>query len=318
MNETAAVHNEYRFAIIKEVTDPPVTSTPTPSIPNPIASLGYTCTAFPGGVIDDFNSRAHFYDLSCTHVLAADLMPGGSFLSPWFIYGTFDNHDGNTALMSMTFYLGRDIFEVQRGWLVHTGNSKLPLEEGVPQAMGDSGCNLTFEEFHVGVNCEHFDAYYDGLMSGHIKLKGVTLNSLLEKGRGNIGLCFDNNSGWRPNWQVGSMRGKCRINTKKAPCFDELPDSCQMSQPPILDLEFTACGMGAEGACNELHCDGATPTPAQKCALEQAHKANCNLKRAAPVSGDDITCLKDRCEWMTDVVSRGCPQEHLPFVCPDP
>ena len=72
MDQTAAVHNEYRFAIISE-TDPPVTSTPTPTMdPGKLISPGYTCSAFPGGVIDDFNSRAHFYDLSCPHVLAAD------------------------------------------------------------------------------------------------------------------------------------------------------------------------------------------------------------------------------------------------------
>ena len=320
MNQTSAVHNEYRFTILT-VTDPPVitsTPTPTPEDPGPLTAIGYTCSAFPGGVIDDFNSRAHFYDLSCTHVLAADIMPGGSFLNPWFIYGTFDNHDGSTALMSMTFYLGRDIFEVQRGWLVHTGDEKLALVEGVPRVMGESGCDLTFKEFHIWVICEHFEAYYDGLMSGHIKLKTDPGNvqSLLQKSGGNIGLCFDNNSGWRPNWQVGNMRGNCEIDQRAPPCFTALPDSCQLSQPHILDLEFTACGVGAEAACNELHCNGATPTPAQKCALEQANKANCDLKRAVPVSGDDITCLKDPCEWMTDVVSRGCPQENLPFVCP--
>ena len=314
MNQSEAFHNEYRLGIFQPPSTPP-TSTPT-APPDDIKVRGHTCSAFPGGVIEDFNSRPHFYDLSCTHVLAADFMPGGNYVSPWFIYGTFDNHDGKTALMSMTFYLGREIFEVQRGWLVHAGNGKFAFKEGVSQEVGETGCSLTFQHGHMNVDCPHFQAHYDGVMSGHIKLKGVAGDGNLQKGRGNVGLCFDSRSGWRPNWQVGNMKGDCLVDKTEPACETEAPDNCMLSQPPAIDdSEWTACGMGAESACSELHCDGSTPTPAQKCALERANRVNCSLKMGASVAGVDVACPEEPCDWYKDVASRGCPQENLPFVC---
>ena len=317
MDKENAIRNEYRVALVSEPTTPAVTAAPTPEVDTLTTTTAYTCTAYPGGVIDDFNARGHFYDLSCTHILAADLMPGGSFYNPWFIYGTFDNHDGKTALMSMTFYLGRDIFEVQRGWVILTDRgSKLSLEEGVAQAVGTSGCSVKFADLHIKVDCLHFDAYYDGIMSGHIKLKIVAEESLLQKGTGNIGLCFDNQFGSRPNWQVGRSRGRCQVDTEEPPCQTETPPDCFLSQPPVGGKEHTTCGVGAEGACSELHCNGNTPTSVLRCALAQANRVNCSLKLGLSISGGDEDCEDEPCVWKKEIVSRGCPQENLPFVCP--
>ena len=320
MEEDSAVENEYRLTFPATTTPTPASSTSTPALePNNLVAPRHVCSVFPGGVLDDFNSIAHYYDLSCTHILAADLMPSDGFHNPWFIYGTFDEIDGKTALMSMTFYLGREIFEFQRGWIVVTvqggASTKLPMNEGVPQEIGETGCSVVFADLHLQATCPHFVAFYDGLMSGHIKLLREAGSENLEKGRGNIGLCFDDISGRRPNWQVGKMTGKCLVDTGEKAC--EPSDDCVLAQPAtVFDKPWTACGVGAEGACNELNCDGVTPTLDQQCALEQANRINCNLKLDMPVQGTDGSCPADPCEWMKNVVEQGCPQDHLPFVCP--
>lgn len=322
MNTEAAVRNEYRFGIKRVTTSPPVeTTSPTPGYDLGELKLGgppgYTCSAFPGGVLEDFNSRAHFYDLSCTHILAADMMPGGYYVNPWFIYGTFDTLDGNTALMHMTFYLGRNIFEVQRGWIVHTGSgNKLELDEGLEQPVPNTECTVKYSDLHIRVNCPLFEAYYDGLMSGHIKLKGDAGTENLRKGRGNIGLCFDSNSGWRPNWQVGRMRGQCKIDVEEPSCESEGSDTCQLSRAAQPEgSEWSSCGVGAEGACKELNCGGATPTPQQKCALQKANRINCSLKLGRGLFAFDAECPEEECDWKQSVYSQGCPQEYLPFDC---
>ena len=321
MDEANAVENVYRFGIKEVTTTVPViettTPTPTPQI-GELTTPGYTCSAFPGGIIEDFNSVPHFYDLSCTHILAADLMPEGSFLNPWFVYGTFDEHDSKTALMTMTFYLGQNQFEVQRGWIVHIGDGeKLALEEGVVQVVEGTDCSVKFADMLIEVQCLHFEAYYDGLMAGHIRLKTFAGSESLAKGRGNLGICYDNNSGWRPNWQIGKMRGKCRIDREEPACKTELPEMCQLSQPPqIFGRDWTSCGMGAESSCKELNCDGTAPTQAQQCVLEKANRVNCNLKLGGSVAGEDSACPTERCKWMKGVVSKGCPQDNLPFDCP--
>ncbi|XP_063694835.1 uncharacterized protein LOC134826408 [Bolinopsis microptera] len=319
MNEEEAVVNEYRVRCpVKPTTQPYVTSTAGADNLE-IMEPRHVCSLLPGGVLEDFNSRAHFYDLSCTHVLAADFMPGGDYYNPWFIYGTFDEIDGKTALMSVTFYLGRYIFEIQRGWIVVTQdpyNTKVAMEEGVAQELGESGCSVVFAEFHLQVTCPYFVAFYDGLMSGHIKLLSDASTGDFQKGRANMGLCFDSNSGRRKNWQVGKTKGKCVVETEAPAC--EPSGSCTQSRPPaVFDQAWTACGIGAEGACSELNCDGATPTPQQKCALEQADRINCALKLGMSTDGQgaDTSCPDDACEWMQNVADQGCPQDNLPFDC---
>ena len=327
MNEEEAVVNEYRVkcpvkptTVPAPTTTPLVTSTVEPDTDNlEIMEPRHVCSLLPGGVLEDFNSEAHFYDLSCTHVLAADFMPGGDYSNPWFIYGTFDEIDGKTALMSVTFYLGRYIFEIQRGWIVVTQdpyNTKLVMEEGVAQDLGESGCSVVFVEFHLQVTCPYFVAFYDGLMSGHIKLLSDASTGDFQKGRANMGLCFDSNSGRRKNWQVGRTKGKCLVETEVPAC--EASGSCTQSRPPaVFHQAWTACGIGAEGSCSELNCDGATPTPQQKCALEQADRINCALKLGMSTDGQgaDTSCPDDACEWMQNVADQGCPQDNLPFDC---
>lgn len=319
MDAEHAVRNEYRLALLIEPTTPPPTTSPPPTTVDPGESNfpSHVCTAFPGGVIEDFNSHPNYYDLSCTHILAADLMPAGSFYNPWFIYGTFDQLDGATSLMSMTFYHGSNIFEVQRGWLVITPDgSKAELEEGVPLQLGATGCSVTFKEWHVHVFCAEFSAYYDGLMTGHVQLRGEAGPWELEKGPTNIGLCFDDQSGWRPNWQVGNQRDQCEVDVDKEPCGDHSGDcGAYITSEQIPDHSWTRCGYGTDAACAELNCGDTVASQTQQCVLKQANSANCELKQGGDVVGSGDHCPEDECEWFALVVSRGCPQDHLPFDC---
>ena len=292
------------------------------SFSNPI--LHHTCTMYPGGAIDSFDGKASYYDMACTHVLAADFSPSGDIANPWFVYGTFDQLDGKTALYQMTFYLGRDMFVVERGWIVHQGGIKMALEEGVAQQIGGSDCTANFAEFHLTVDCPPFIASYDGVMSGHIVLKpGVEHPySPIQKKYSNVGLCFDGNFGFRPNWQIGQTEGSCKVDVQEAPCA-ESKDECQLGEAAlsisgVSDLEWTACGGGASVGCGELRCDGNIPTAMQVCAFEQANRINCAWKSGdvLGLSGSDVSCPTDPCTWMEEVASRGCPQEHLPFNCP--
>ena len=286
--------------------------------------LRHICTVYPGGAIDGFDGQATYYDMACTHVLAADFSPSGDSAKRWFIYGTFDELDGKTALAKLSFYLGRVMFQVERGWIVHQGGIKIKLDEEVAQQIGDSDCTATFAEFHLFVDCPVFMASYDGVMSGHVILKPSVEHpySPVQKTWNNVGLCFDGNSGSRPNWQVGNTAGRCKVDVEEAPCA-ESGDECQLSEPPLVipgvsNLEWSACGNGASVGCGELRCDGNIPTAMQACALEQAQRISCGVKTgdAVRLSGSDVSCPSDPCTWKKEVVSRGCPQEHLPFNCP--
>ena len=235
--------------------------------PDAVSMSHYTCSVFPGGVVDDFYGSSTFYDLACTHVLAADFAPGGDITEPWFIYGSFDKHEGNTALISMTFYLGRHIFEVQRGWVLAIGEEKMVFEEGVEQVVGETECTAMFTFRHIHVKCPQFEAYYDGIMSGHVALlPGVqSPYSHLIKKATNVGLCYDSSSGFRPNWQIGRDGGKCVVDTDAPECPDEAIEQCDLTTPAIeimdVVVEWTTCGAGASMGCAELHCGGDTPTP---------------------------------------------------------
>lgn len=317
MDSNTAVRNEYRINYPPHpTTAAPIESSTSSSVDNSVdnlVTLSHVCSVLPGGVIEDLNSHAHFYDLKCTHVLAADMMPGGDYLASWFVYGTFDEHDGAPALSAMTFYFGSTIFEFQRGWIVHTGHGeKLALTEGQYQAVGDTGCYVAFRDAMLLATCKYFEAYFDGIMAGHIKMNGPS-SEVYQKSLGQIGLCFDNTSGHRPNWQVGRLSGVCEVDLEKRTCA---VSTCDLAQAPVDPfMAWSTCGVGSEAACNQLQCEGAEPSPAQRCALEKANRVNCGLKTGGGVQGVDVECPQEKCEWYEDVVSRGCPQEHLPFQC---
>ena len=292
-----------------------------PSLPPNVVTIYHTCSIYPGGGIDQFDGQSAFYDLACTHVLAADVAPAGNIAAPWYIYGTFDEHDGNAALSAMTFYVGRNIFEVQRGWIVNINGEKMKLNEGeVQEVPGGSGCTVVFKNRHLVVECDAFFAYYDGVMSGHLALKpgvsGPPYPEYVKKGW-NFGLCNDGNSGFRPNWQVGNTAGDCKVDTEKPGCEDEAEEGCDLTSPAVNNVEWTTCGGGATLGCGEIHCGGGTPTAAQTCALEQAKRMGCalkqNQKEILESDGQDEACPKDVCLWKEDVISRGCFQENPPF-----
>ena len=288
-----------------------------------LSQLKYTCSVYPGGAIETFHSTASYYDLACTHALAADFSPEGGHPS-WFIYGIFDLQDGDTALQGLTFYLGRDIFELQRGWIIHLNGVKMELEEGVRQDIPNTECSVVFANFHISVECPLFSAHYDGVMSGHITLNpGVTQPySPPSKKRTNIGLCWDGRSGFRPNWQVGRNDGDCLIDTSDPSCPDTQLAQCNLQEAPMPlpgpVTAWTSCGAGAALSCGELHCAQSTPTAVQQCALEQAKRVSCALKKGdtgALESGIDVSCPTEECEWKLELLGRGCPQDNPPFVC---
>ena len=280
----------------------------------------HVCSVFAGGVVESFDGSGTHYDLSCTHVLAADLMTDGDYTNPWFIYGTFDQHDGATALMSMTFYVGTQAFEFQRGWLINLdGSQKMPLKEGDYYMVPNTGCYVVFQDKHLQLGCPYFEAYYDGIMSGHIRLKTLRSTRPFAKRTGTIGLCWDNQSGWRTNWQVGTTTGLCQISSTDSSCKSANP-SCDQYR---LEVPRAALGLGAWArceagptrSCTEMNCGDRVASAAQECALQQAVRIMCSLKYSTPLQGSDGKCPADDCEWKKDVLARGCPQDHPPFVC---
>lgn len=199
----------------------------------------------------------------------------------------------------------------------------MQLEQGVVQNVGNTGCTVVFEHFHLTVDCPPFKVLYDGVMSGHIIMKPVVEApyAALQKKSGNVGLCYDNNSGFRPNWQVGNTAGKCEIDTTETPC-NEVLEECNLSQvaamlPGYSNLQWTECGNGASVGCGELRCEGNTPSDMQLCALEQAKRVSCSLKygQDTDLAASDVSCPEDPCEWMKLVEKTGCPQEHPPHNC---
>jgi len=278
---------------------PPTTSTP---VGNLVAEGFYpTCTIYPGGVIKSFDDASSFYDLACTHVLAADFAPEGDFLAPWFIYGTFDQHDGNYAMSHMTIFAGGVAFEFQRGWLVNVDGAKFEVEAGVPRALGD--CSISFTGHHIVATCPHFTAYYDGVMAGHIQIGSDPVITPPVKEFNDIGLCWDNVSGFRPNWQVKTDAG-CDVDPTKAPCAGGEECSGYSDQ-------------AAFDSCSQINCEELVATAVQTCSLNQADAMEGFLNGASgqPKLDSILGCPEEICDWQNDLLSRGCPQDNPPFDC---
>ena len=288
------------------------------SAPPKLPGSSAVCTVFPGGVIESFDSAATYYDLACTHMLAADILPDGDFRQAWYIYGTFDQHEGNTALFSVTIFAGTTAFEFQRGWLINNNGGKFEVEEGVPRKFGD--CEITFTGLHLVAECPHFNAYYDGVMSGHIRLRNSqTQNSIenVQKSVTDAGLCWDSHSGFRPNWQISSPTW-CFVDPKQEPC--QISEKCDnFKKKTITDLgdKEASSGQGVFTSCGQLHCEDKLLTSTQQCALNQADAANLLLRKNAELTGriEVEGCPEEECDWKLDLLSRGCPQENPPFQC---
>ena len=296
-------------------TQPPTTKPPTtePKAPTePPGSLP-VCSTFPGGAIEQFDTVSSYYDLACSHVLAADFLPGGDFTQAWYIYGTFDQHDGNTALSAITIFAGTTVFEFQRGWKVNIGKGKFEIEEDVPRTFGN--CEITFTGLHLKAECPHFAAYYDGLMSGHVILGNSQTPLSTEnpvKSGSSLGLCWDNDSGFRANWQVAHSP-QCKVDPQQDAC--EVTDECDNFKNALI-LGDQSSGMGAYDSCGQLHCEEMVPTPAQQCALNRADSVNRSLKSGGQAAEGMVEgCPEEECEWKLDLLSRGCPQKNPPFKC---
>ena len=285
------------------------------------------CSVYPGGVVEQFQGQASFYDLACSHVLAADYLADNDLNMGWYVYGTFDEHDGAKSLSAMTFYVGSTAFEFQRGWVINVDGEKFVVEEGVGRMMGDSGCLITYTGLHLRAECPHFHAYYDGVMSGHIRLGGETVlpsEDLPEKRVSQFGLCWDNDAGFRTNWRL-RFTTECAVDGTASQCPDTHAQCGKFAREAVDYGSYSAlaesgvlgCGAGSKTSCAEMSCGEVALTAAQRCSLNQAHSVNCLLKVQPGFSErvEEEECPAVECEWKLDIVSRGCPQKNPPFQC---
>jgi len=277
----------------------------------------YTCSVFPGGSVESFNGEVTVLDLTCSHVLAADLGRDSGYVDSWYIYGSFDDFQGRTSLKSMTFYVGGAMWEVQRGWLVNMNGEKWAIKEtGVEQTVPGTNCTIEFDDWHLVIDCEDFTTYYDGIMSGHISLKRDVDGATVEKRSGNdIGLCWDNMWGTRSNWQVGASTGTCELNQAFEACTSGDIGCVDYQVESDDPTYFATCGAGAVDSCTELTCDESGMTTMQQCALIQARDKSCALKGATASTLSRLGCPENECDWFLAVVAEGCPQESFPFQC---
>jgi len=264
------------------------------------------CSVYPMGVLHNFYSESAYYDVACHHVLAGDVFGVPDSPYGWFIYGEFDVYEGKRSLASMTFYPGPNTFQVQRGWMINLNGEKFLISEGEEVEMG-GGCTLLFADLHVKVDCGYFVAYYDGMAAGHIEIP--TREPV--KGQGNVGLCYDNESGRRSNWQVGPTEGICTVTHGEA----------ELCEPPPGVCEEAYCDDAARISCRQLYCadsaqtgDSATPGDAQLCAFERANEWRCAELGEAAVPG--TACPADDCLWKFKVLGAGCPQDPFFTGCP--
>lgn len=321
------ISNSYKVSITEPIYStygpgPIFTSTPEDSGPAPLTNgIFPVCSFYNDGVFEMFSGASKRLGFSCNHVMAADVYPEGNEANPWFVYGTFEVNGGNPSLRAMTFYVGRQVFEVQRGWVVNLGGEKFLLEEDVERVVGESGCSVLFSNLHLEVNCGSFSAYYDGFMNGHIRLLKRLEDPVVPTGT-QMGLCFGTPSGRRVNWQVGLRDGFCKVQ--------DLPDTCTFEEPTCSTLElpsiiqglaapFGQCGVGATASCDQLYCND-DQTADEVCAFKRANALNCALKYQTPTDATASIRYQENCDegcdWKEGIVARGCPQESPPFNCP--
>jgi len=324
------ITNSYKVSITEPVdvsTMPPVFTTTEAIIddgPDDLATgIFPVCSFFNDGVLEMFDGASKRLGFQCNHVLAAGVYPEGNEANPWFVYGTFRVNAGQPSLIAMTFYVGREVFEVQRGWVVNVGGEKFLLEEGVERVVGATGCSITFANLHLQIDCGSFSAYYDGFLNGHIRLLERLDAPLVPTGT-QMGLCFGTPSGRRVNWQVGQRDGFCKVQ--------DLPDTCTFVEPTCSTLERDAfifnlaalapygqCGVAAGGACDQLYCNN-DQSAAEVCALKRANALNCALKYSLPqdatTAARSVEMCDEGCDWKESIVARGCPQDNPPFNCP--
>ena len=171
---------------------------------------------------------------------------------------------------------------------------------------------MLFTGRHIKADCPHFSVFYDGVMSGHIQLGDSPVTEAPVKDYSDIGLCWDAQSGFRPNWQV-KKEGECTVDTSKEPC--EPGEECNSYEGDL----------AGQGSCSELNCEDDTPTPVQVCSLNQAvamdeffretTTAQRDNNGAVPETQKVDGCPEIACDWQKELVSRGCPQENPPFEC---
>jgi len=231
---------------------------------------------------------------------------------PWFIYGSFDEFDGVRSLAAMAFFLGRSTpFEIQRGWMINDDGSKMKIKEEKEVTMGETGCTILFAQNVLKITCAPFTVYYDGMMSAHIEYTSKTTQVGTAKGMFNIGLCFDNQSGRRPNWQVNTI-ATCSV-TPGAQKF------CNGASPTFCN-NLPDRGDAYRQACNQMFCDKKQSSGSndlsdkQKCALSVSAAAKRNLQGFSsgyPSSG----CPSDNCTWKHSVIESGCFQDPFFVGC---
>ena len=293
----------------------------------PPPGVYHVCSVYPGGVVEQFHGAVSNYDLACSHVLVANSLLNTDYSQGWYVYGTFDVHDGDIALMAMTFFVGTTAFEFQRGWLINIGGEKLEVDEGVGVMLGQSGCEVRFTGLHLRAACPHFYAYYDGVMSGHVRLGGGEefAEDVADKSDTEFGLCWDSDAGFRTNWRL-MFTEECAVEGSVSQCsdahsycdkFTREPGSGYGKAAQLAESGALSCGAGSRVSCAELKCEEQEITAVQRCALNQADSVNCYLKQESElrerVGGEE--CPEEECGWELEIVTRGCPQDNPPFQC---
>jgi len=262
--------------------------------PDTLLPLGEnSCGVYNDGVMEMFGGAVVQRALNCHHVLAAE--PENA----WFIYGKFG---ADSSLLSMSFYVGQTVFEIQRGWVVNNQGTKLILSEGEASTVGD--CSVTFADLYLTVKCPSFNVIYDGLKMGYINKYADSNNALIK-----MGLCYgtDVPAGYsaKANWQVGNTA---------APCLLPAVKDCDA----VSDAVIAQCA-GQNGAfVTACKCAGLDDiTTDEQCELDRVSIVRSFLVGKLGSIGDFVASCPDDCDWKQSVVDAGCPQPDATFLCGD-
>merc|ERR1711937_409446 len=119
----------------------------------------------------------------CTYVLAMDCDFAG-----WLVYGKMEKcsakNSRGSCLSSVTVFSGRSAVELQRGWIINLGGTKMNIT--LDQTVRNGPLKITFDgrSLRVKLDSSNIEVLWDGLVSVHI---------LAPPGIKTCGLCGDNN-----------------------------------------------------------------------------------------------------------------------------
>lgn len=121
-------------------------ATPEPEIDDfEIDAPRSTCAVFGDPHFLTFDMNAYSYMGTCDNVLAMDCK-----MARWFVYGRLRpcGREDGSCLESVTVYVGRDVVELQRGWLVNDNGEKIVPKNHVGDIIevpGEANMTLKFD-----------------------------------------------------------------------------------------------------------------------------------------------------------------------------